>query len=285
MAQIEAAGGVGRAAEDAAEGLGEGFPGGEAVAGFADVPAEAYAVPVLDEVEEPDPAVVGGPDFGAVGGPAEIGGVGDDAAVVGFGGGKGAAVRGKEAVRAQEAQEAVAADPVAGEEMESRVDFAVPAGPEPAASPEPAEWVEGALAGEVRGGEVGAEEGAEGVILEGGFRPAFGVIFRRRQRRIRRGRRLRGEGGARHFPCGADARDPIAATGGWGDPGRSLERPPRGKRQGAAGLDAEQFVVHGQLADAVAGVIEAELERVGIGPRSQAGEKPRQALLLPVFES
>ena len=70
VAQLDAAGGVGCAGEDACEGLGDGFPGGEAAAGFADVPAEAFAVPMLDEVEEPDPAVVGGPDFGAVGGPS-----------------------------------------------------------------------------------------------------------------------------------------------------------------------------------------------------------------------
>ena len=83
--------------------LGERLPGGEAVAGFADVPAEAFAVPVFDEVEEPDPAVLDGPDFGAVGGPAHIGRVGDDAAVVGLGRGEGGAVRGKQPVGAHEA--------------------------------------------------------------------------------------------------------------------------------------------------------------------------------------
>jgi len=43
-----------------------------------------------------------------------------------------------------------------------------------------------------------------------------------------------------------------------------LERPPRGKRQRAVGLDAQQFDVHGQLADAAVGVIQAELDGVGI---------------------
>jgi len=46
MAQLDAAGGLGLAAEHRAEGLGDGFPGGEAAAGFADVPAEAFAVPM-----------------------------------------------------------------------------------------------------------------------------------------------------------------------------------------------------------------------------------------------
>ena len=36
--------------------MGEGFPGGETVADFADVPAEAFAVPVLDEPLGPEPA-------------------------------------------------------------------------------------------------------------------------------------------------------------------------------------------------------------------------------------
>ena len=153
VAQLDAAGGVRDAVEGVGEGLGEGFPGGAAVAGFADVPAQAFAVPGFDEVEEPDPAVLDGPDFGAVGGPAQIGRGSGDAAVVGLGRDEGGAVRGKEASGAQEAQDAVASDLVAGDEMEVCVDLAM------------------AFAGEGRGGEIGAEEGQQGVIRERGFRP------------------------------------------------------------------------------------------------------------------
>jgi len=44
--------------------------------------AETLVVPVFDGREEPQPAVVHGPDFGVGGGPAHVGGVGGDAAVV-----------------------------------------------------------------------------------------------------------------------------------------------------------------------------------------------------------
>ena len=119
---------------------------------------------MFEEVEEPDPAVLDGPDFGAVGGPAHIGRIGGDAAVVGLGRGEGGAVRGEQAGGAHEAQDAVAADLVPGDKMEARVDLAV------------------AFAGERRGGEIGADEGEQGLIVEGSFRAAFGVDFRRRQK-------------------------------------------------------------------------------------------------------
>ena len=66
---------------------------------------------------------------------------------------------------------------------------------------------------------------------------------------------------------------------------RSFERPPRGKRQCAVGLDAQQFDVHGELADAAVGVIQAELERVGIRAARQAGVKAGEPLLMPGFEA
>ena len=72
-----AAGGAG--AEDVRERLGDGFVGGETVPAFADVVAEALGVPVLDGREQAEPAVVDGPHFRTIGGPAHIGRVGDDA--------------------------------------------------------------------------------------------------------------------------------------------------------------------------------------------------------------
>ena len=65
VAQLDPARGVG----GGGDGLGQRLPGGAAVADFADVPAETFAVPMLEEVEEADPAVFVGPDLGAVGGP------------------------------------------------------------------------------------------------------------------------------------------------------------------------------------------------------------------------
>ena len=57
-----------------------------------------------------------------------------------------------------------------------------------------------------------------------------------------------------------------------------------GKRQRALGLDAQQFVVHGQLADATVGLIQTELERVGIRAARQAGMEAGKAVLTPDFE-
>ena len=70
-----------------------------------------------------------------------------------------------------------------------------------------------------------------------------------------------------------------SGAGRAGRSSRSFERPPRGKRQGADGLDAERFVFHGKFADEPVGVIEAELERVGLRARTQVGVQPREALL------
>ena len=165
VAQLDAAGGAGHAAAGAGEGLGQGFPGGEAVADFADGPAETFAVPVLDEVAEPDPAVVAGPDFGPVGGPAQIGGGGGAAAVVGLGRGGGGAVRGEQAVCAPEAQNAVAADLVAGDEMKAGADLAM------------------AFTGEGRGGEIGADAGQQGGVGERGLGAALGGGWRGRRQR------------------------------------------------------------------------------------------------------
>ena len=57
------------------------------------------------------------------------------------------AVRGKQAVGAQEAQDAVEADLVSGDEMRARMDLSV------------------AFAGERRGGEIGADERQESVVI------------------------------------------------------------------------------------------------------------------------
>ena len=94
VAQFDAAGGIGGArAEDVGERLSDRFVSGEAIAAFADVVAEALGVPMLDGREQPQPALIDGPHFRAIGGPAHVGRVGGDAAVVRFG------RRGRRAVR------------------------------------------------------------------------------------------------------------------------------------------------------------------------------------------
>ena len=109
VAEFDAAGERGGAgAEDARDGRGDGFVGGEAVAALADVGAEALGVPVFEGREPPQPAVGGGPDFRAVGGPAHVGRGGGDATVVGLGRRGRRAMRGEEPVGAPQAQEAVA---------------------------------------------------------------------------------------------------------------------------------------------------------------------------------
>ena len=142
VAQFDAAGGLRRGrAEDARDGLGDRFVGGEAVADFADMVAEALGIPVFERGEAPQPAVVGGPDFRTVGGPAHVGCVGDNAAVVRFGRHGGRAVRREQVVVAHQAQDAVATDAVAGDVAQAAEDFAM------------------AFAGEGRGQEVRANQG------------------------------------------------------------------------------------------------------------------------------
>ena len=63
------------------DGVVDGLEGGEAVAHLGHVGPGLVGV-VVDEDEDPDPAVVPGPGHGGVGAPADIGGVGDDPAVV-----------------------------------------------------------------------------------------------------------------------------------------------------------------------------------------------------------
>ena len=121
-------------------------------------------------------------------------------------------------MRAHEAQDAVAADLVAGDEVESRVDFSV------------------AFAGEGRGVEIGADEGEQGVIIEGGLRAALGVDFRRRQKRIRGRGGLRVKGRAGKIPRGADAREAVAATGERGDRAAHLRDLLAGKGSARAAL-------------------------------------------------
>src|SRR2546429_5645123 len=66
---------------------------------------------------------------------------------------------------------------------------------------------------------------------------------------------------------------------------RAFERPPRGKRERARGLDAQQFDFHGKLADAAVGVVQTELDGIGIRAGTQAGVKPGEALLAPSFQA
>jgi hypothetical protein len=104
-------------------------------------------------------------------------------------------MRGKQVVGAHEAQDAIAADLVAGQEMEARMDLAV------------------AFADEGRILDVGADEGEQGIVIERGLGAALGVDFRGGQKGVRRRGGLRVEGRTRKSPRGANAGETVAATG------------------------------------------------------------------------
>src|SRR5947209_18861365 len=70
MSQRHAAGGAGAdMAEHIAHRHADGLDGGVAIAALGDVPAERLGVPVFDDAEQPDLAVLDGDDLGRVGGP------------------------------------------------------------------------------------------------------------------------------------------------------------------------------------------------------------------------
>ena len=147
---------------------------------------KALGIPVLEGGEAPQPAVLGGPDFCAVGGPAHIGCIGDDTTVVGFGRHYGRAVRREQVVVTHQTQDAVASDAVAAEVTQASEDLAM------------------AFAGEGRGREIGANQREQRGVIEHGFRAAFA---RRdwcgRVGRHERGRRVVGR--AWEVPRSADA--------------------------------------------------------------------------------
>ena len=173
--------------------------------------AEALGIPVFERGEAPQPAVVGGPDFRTVGGPAHVGCVGDNAAVVRFGRHGGRAVRREQVVVAHQAQDAVATDAVAGDVAQAAEDFAM------------------AFAGEGRGQEVRANQGEQGGVIEHGFRAAFaGCGWRETVGWHERSRRV--EARAREAPRGADALHAVnlaCRNGSGGAHGRDL-RPAKG---------------------------------------------------------
>jgi len=85
VTELDASGHVrAQAAEAVDYGVVDGLEGGEAVAHLGHVAPGLVGV-VVDEDEDPHPAVGAGPGHGAVRAPAQVGGVGHDAAVVGTG--------------------------------------------------------------------------------------------------------------------------------------------------------------------------------------------------------
>src|SRR3954467_11326711 len=95
------------------------YPGG-------DVPAERLGVPVLDDHEEGDVAVLNGWDHRRVRAPHHAGRVGGDSSVVVVGRPLRAAVRREQSILAHEAQHPVTADAEAIEGAQAGPDLAVP---------------------------------------------------------------------------------------------------------------------------------------------------------------
>ena len=104
----------------------ESLGGGEAVGLFGDVPAERLGVPVLDDHEEGDVAVLNGRDHRRVRAPHHAGRVGGDASVVVVDRPLRAAVRREQSILAHEAQHPVPADAEAIEGAQAGPDLAVP---------------------------------------------------------------------------------------------------------------------------------------------------------------
>ena len=198
VAQREAAGGVGAEfAELLADRHADGLGGFEAGADLADVPAEEFGVPVLDDAEQPDLAILHGDDLGGVGGPHDVRCRGDDVAVVRGVGAAAGAVRRQQRVLPHQPQHALAGDAHAIEGAQPGPDLAV------------------SLAGPGRAGEVGLDGIEQRRVGDGRLRPAW---LGRRCWRVALGLRLaRGiEGRARLLPDVTDADDAVALAGGRG---------------------------------------------------------------------
>jgi hypothetical protein len=113
--------------------------------------AYALAVPMLDGGEDPHPAVLEGDGAGAIGSPEDMGGVGGDGPLVGRGLRGAVAVRGEQAVLAQEAQHPFSGHPDAIEDPQAAPDLAM------------------TLAGQRGACQVGANGGQEPLVRDRGL--------------------------------------------------------------------------------------------------------------------
>src|SRR3954464_14199382 len=189
-----AAGGVGpHRPAGGVDGEIESLTGGEAVGLFGDVPAEHLSVPVLDDHEEGDVAVLNGWDHGRVRAPHHAGRVGGDASGVVVDRPLRTAVRREQGILAHEAEHPVPADAEAIESAQAGPGLAVP------------------LAGEGRAIEVAADRREQPRIVDHRPRPSPPA----RGRRV--GDRPGGiEGGARHAPGGPTPPHAVGLIGRWG---------------------------------------------------------------------
>src|SRR3954449_5124343 len=165
----------------------------EAVGLFGDVPAERLGIPVLDDHEEGDVAILNGRDHRRVRAPHHAGRVGGDASVVVVDWPLRAAVRREQSILAHEAQHPVPADAEAIEGAQAGPDLAVP------------------LAGEGRAIEVAADRLEQPRIVDHRPRPsppARGRCLGDRPGGV--------EGGARHAPGGTNPPHAVGLAGRWG---------------------------------------------------------------------
>src|SRR3954453_14968555 len=127
VAQQKAAGGVGpHRPAGVVDGEIESLGGSEAVGLFGDVPAERLGVPVLDDHEEGDVAVLDGRDHGRVRAPHHAGRVSGDASVMVVDRPLRAAVRREQSILAHETEHPVSADAKAIEGAQAGPDLAGP---------------------------------------------------------------------------------------------------------------------------------------------------------------
>src|SRR5450756_511787 len=103
----------------------DGLSGGVAIADLGDVPSHPFGIPVLEDGEEPDFAVLHGRDLCRVGAPHQVRRVGGDAAVMGFTPARQVAVRRQQAVLPHQPQHPLAGNPKTIEHAQPRPHFAM----------------------------------------------------------------------------------------------------------------------------------------------------------------
>src|ERR1035437_4642115 len=103
----------------------DGLNGGVAIADLGDVPSHRFGIPVLDDGEEPDFAVLHGRDLCRVGAPHKVRRVGGDATVMGFTSARQEAVRRQQTVLPHQPQHPLAGNPKTIEHAQPRPHLAI----------------------------------------------------------------------------------------------------------------------------------------------------------------
>jgi len=132
----------------------DGLGGLEAGATFGDMPTDQFGIPVFDDAEQPDLAVVHGGDLGGVGRPHHIRRLGDDVALMRRLGARAGTMRRQQGMSTHDPQHPLARHPDGVDHPQPGPDLAV------------------AFTGPWRAGEISADRRQEGRIRYRWLRPA-----------------------------------------------------------------------------------------------------------------